>query len=165
MVFELIHHTLAIMGGHNLAHTQVLEDHHLLTFGGTQIDNQNAGENWVRDSEASHAEPGMDDAPDDQGMYNNYAAILTPWWDTTEYDNIRGPAKSHDGLPVAGGKEYMTLGHSFHPSTSTTGSAHPLEDAEASAPAPVEVQDGQSNAAGRTVGVAPKSTLYLTTAR
>ena len=46
--YRQVHHTLAVMGGHNLAHTQVLEDHHLLTFGGTQIDNQNTGENWVR---------------------------------------------------------------------------------------------------------------------
>ena len=41
--------------------------------------------------------------PSFSGMFNNYAAILSKWDDTTNFDNVRGPALPQDGLSVAGG--------------------------------------------------------------
>ena len=38
------------------------------------------------------------------GMFNNYAAVLTNWTDTTNMDNLHASAFSHDGLSVAGSK-------------------------------------------------------------
>ena len=93
-------------------------------------------------------------------QFNNYAAILAPWNDTTNLDNRRGPAYTIDGVNVAGEKEFMTQGHTFHVDTTSSGSTHPFEDANAHAEPPVEVAPGQSNAAGRTVGVAPRTVLY-----
>ena len=40
-------------------------------------------------------------------MFNNYAAILSSWTDTTNFDNIRGAAPGHDGLVVAGGESKL----------------------------------------------------------
>ena len=37
-------------------------------------------------------------------MFNNYAAVLTKWTDTTNMDNLHASAFYHDGLSVAGSK-------------------------------------------------------------
>ena len=42
------------------------------------------------------------------GMFNNYASVLDTWTDTTNFDNVRGPAFAHDGIAVAGGNIHMS---------------------------------------------------------
>ena len=39
-------------------------------------------------------------------MFNNYASIMTKWTDTTSMDNLHASAVIHDGLPIAGSKEW-----------------------------------------------------------
>lgn len=167
-MFEFVEHTFTMLCSKvPLAHTQSLEHHYLVNFGATQIDNQNTGENWVRDSECSCVQEPMNVAYDNQGMFNNYAAILSKWDDTTNFDNVRGPAWPQDGLSVAGGRESMSEGGSFHAATTSSGSPHPLEAAEAQAekagnlPAVAVVARGQSNLARRSIGVTmSKPILY-----
>mmetsp|Transcript_26236 Transcript_26236/g.38568 ORF Transcript_26236/g.38568 Transcript_26236/m.38568 type:complete len:174 (+) Transcript_26236:48-569(+) len=162
-MFETLEHTFTMLCSKSagVAHTQSLEHHYLVNFGATQIDNQNVGENWVRDAECSCVATPMNDAMDNQGMFNNYASVLDTWTDTTNFDNVRGPAFAHDGIAVAGGTEYMTSGNAFHADTSASGSPHPLEQAEAKAGTSVTpLVPGQSNIAGRAIGVASKAILY-----
>ena len=66
-MFETVHQTWEVLLAKG-AHIQSLENHYLTTFGATQIDNQNVGENWVRDDEISGAAVPMNDAYDNQGM-------------------------------------------------------------------------------------------------
>mmetsp|Transcript_34415 Transcript_34415/g.77607 ORF Transcript_34415/g.77607 Transcript_34415/m.77607 type:complete len:140 (-) Transcript_34415:847-1266(-) len=118
-----------------------------LSFGATQINKNNVGENWVRENECGCMATPMSDAGDNQGMFNRYASISANWVDTTRFDTIRGPAPPIQGKRMAGTVEDMTLGFTFHSNTDY--------DADAAAAA-------AASSMGRPhIGVSAQSVLYM----
>jgi hypothetical protein len=91
-----------------------------VNFGATTINSANVHENWLVDDIQSAATT-YSMTGSDQGMFNDYAAIATCWYDTTNMDNLRGADITDHS--IAGSLETIGLnnnplrnnaGHSVH---------------------------------------------------
>jgi len=71
-------------------------------FGGSHVDNENVGENWLADDQVSDMSVGHNGpVTRNEGMYNSYAAEHAFWADTTNMDNLRGADATGKATPGA----------------------------------------------------------------